>query len=866
MSTKRIVTALLAVCIAFSFPLTSFADDTENASEETVEIQSLDDFIQFSQRCTISSYSENKTFVLKCNLDLSGTDFEPVPCFLGTFNGNGHTISGLNVSRDGSRQGLFRIVEEGAVITDLKVSGNVTPGGTQCFIGGIAGFNNGKIESCSFEGTAEGIDDIGGIAGINSSSGIIISCSSKGAVNGEHRVGGIAGSNDGIIENCTNSSKVNTKLITPQSEFSLDISSFTNEDFLDIVSIGGICGVNKGSVYSSKNTADIGYKNVAYNVGGIAGLSYGYVQNCSNTGDVLGRKDVGGICGQLVPYTELDLDTSKMDNLQNSINILNAKIDTASVATQDQSGEVSQEMERMRAVTGNLTDEIQYVYDQIESGGPVDTSGLSQAMTEFSAEYEIMSMTLQNMTEQFSDSFADLSAGMTSVLANVSSIVKGANGEILEINNISVEKAYEINEGAIDSCENKGTIQSDSNAGGITGNVAYEISFDMEDTLNAKDYLLSDAREYIFAAVRNCRSFGCVETKNNNSGCIAGNCDVGVIIDCTGAGSASSVSGDYVGGISGNNLGTIKNCISRVVLSGVKYIGGIAGFGTELIDCRAYTAFDSFSEYAGAVAGYCDGNAEGNLYVDSYPAGIDGISYTGKSDPVSYEQLVTSDSEELLVFDDIVVRFIGPDGKCIKSVDVQFGDAVTELPDVPMDGEKFWKWDTDELNAVYYSIDVIGKYYNPMTTLSTPEEVPLILVEGQFYEGQELIVEPYSADGLENLICGYTVEVSDYDRELFVRMFAEENGTLYILQPDGSLEKVQYSTDGRYKTFNLDNSGSFVYAKKTDQKSELMVILIVVLALIVVSAFVYLIIRKNKLNKENKEVKEKDDETGNIID
>lgn len=89
-----------------------------------------------------------------------------MPIFCGTFNGNGHTISGLDLDGGNSYQGLFRFVAEDGVINGLTVSGTVSADGAQEYVGGIAGSVRGIVRDCSFEGVIDGTMYVGGIAGI----------------------------------------------------------------------------------------------------------------------------------------------------------------------------------------------------------------------------------------------------------------------------------------------------------------------------------------------------------------------------------------------------------------------------------------------------------------------------------------------------------------------------------------------------------------------------------------------------------------------------------------------------------------------------------------------------------------------------
>ena len=196
--------AVLAAVVLFcgSAPVDIYAANT-------VTISTRKDFLRFAKNCTLDSWSAGKTVVLTADIDVGRVNFSPIPIFGGTFEGNGHTISGLSLEQDGSQLGLFRYVAEGGVVKNLKVEGNVTPGGSRSSIGGIVGENNGTITGCSFDGTVEGKDAVGGIVGKNK--GEVRECSASGEIHGELSVGGIAGENNGFLAECRNEADVNTE-------------------------------------------------------------------------------------------------------------------------------------------------------------------------------------------------------------------------------------------------------------------------------------------------------------------------------------------------------------------------------------------------------------------------------------------------------------------------------------------------------------------------------------------------------------------------------------------------------------------------------------------------------------------------------
>ena len=149
--------------------------------------------------------------------------------YTGTFDGKGHTISGLNVTGEFVYAGLFGTVKDGT-IKSLTVAGKVSPSNSQCIVGGIVGYaSNAVIKNCSNHCSVTGhtTSIIGGIAGFNSS-GAIIDCYNVGTISGinyAEAIGGIVGSNSGTISNCYN------------------VGTVSND-----TSVGEIAGHNNGTV------------------------------------------------------------------------------------------------------------------------------------------------------------------------------------------------------------------------------------------------------------------------------------------------------------------------------------------------------------------------------------------------------------------------------------------------------------------------------------------------------------------------------------------------------------------------------------------------------------------------------------------
>ena len=233
-----------------------------------------------------------------------GTDINP---YRGTFNGDGHTISGLYIKNSSSDnyQGLFGYVSGNGKIENLSVSGSVSGNN---YVGGIVGYNfSGTVTNCAFSGSGSvsGSDHVGGVVGYNGAS--VTNCYNTGEVSGSEFVGGVVGSNSfsATVTNCYNTGTVTG----PDS---------VNDE--TTVNVGGVVGQNfGGTVENCYNTGTvIGPDSGSGNrVGGVVGNNEGgSVTNCYNTGKVSGNRYVGGVVGY-------NLISSTVENCYNigSVNV-----------------------------------------------------------------------------------------------------------------------------------------------------------------------------------------------------------------------------------------------------------------------------------------------------------------------------------------------------------------------------------------------------------------------------------------------------------------------------------------------------------------------------------------------------------------
>lgn len=200
-----------------------------------------------------------------------GAGWQPIEGFTGTFDGDGHAITGLRIKADaadvehaglfGSSSGTIRALHLQDV--QIRVELEKYTDRTAVFIGGIAADNQGLIEDCSVQGSLQ-MDGLSTYVSPNGSSS-----SQRVALDGY--LGGIAGQNGGTIQNCAN---------LAQLEELHSLSSSYNNTYK---SVGGIAALNTGAIARCRNSGSV--KNGQY-TGGIAARSAGGVENCFNTGIV----------------------------------------------------------------------------------------------------------------------------------------------------------------------------------------------------------------------------------------------------------------------------------------------------------------------------------------------------------------------------------------------------------------------------------------------------------------------------------------------------------------------------------------------------------------------------------------------------
>ena len=211
---------------------------------------------------------------LDTDIDLTGKDWTPIGTgtrnlYSGTFDGGGHTITGLTFTTNDEYVGLFGCLDRTGTVKNVVMEGvQITNDNESSDVGGVVGFSLGTIENCSVSGSVSGTVIVGGVVGAQWG-GSITGCSSSATVKGTLNVGGVAGQTTG---NATLTACYATGNVI------IEIDPVKN------ISGGGLVGFNEGNgvlaCYATGNVTSTGSSTGNVHIFGLLGDNYTTVTAC----------------------------------------------------------------------------------------------------------------------------------------------------------------------------------------------------------------------------------------------------------------------------------------------------------------------------------------------------------------------------------------------------------------------------------------------------------------------------------------------------------------------------------------------------------------------------------------------------------
>ena len=340
------------------------------------------------------------------------------------------------------------------------------------------------------------------------------------------------------------------------------------------------------------------------------------------------------------------------------------------------------------------------------------------------------------------------------------------------VDDISDEDTDDDVEAKVTNCINSGVVNADINAGGITGAMARENDLDPED-----DYTTAGSESLNFTfktrvVARDCTNYGIVSAKKQNAGGIVGDAEMGSVIDCKGFGTVDAEDATAVGGVAGVSKSIIRESYAKCRLSGAKQVGGIAGNGATIENCRAMV-----------------------------------ISYKNIAEPLSYADFAAQENLPS-DFASICVRFVTEDDTLVQQYYIPYGSdfPTDQLPPVPNHTGQYGSWEDVDLKNMTFDATIHAEYSDMNTVRQSQEKRdsrPIVLVEGSFDTTDELMLHEVddAPAALGVLVEAWGLELpADTGHTLrYMPPETTDNTELWV-KTDAGWQQAETSVDGSYLT------------------------------------------------------------------
>jgi hypothetical protein len=573
----------------------------------------------------------NKHFKLMADIDLSqytGTQYNIIgtsynSAFIGFFDGNNCTISNFNYSCTDKNYiglfGYFRKYGNSSLIKDLRLIDPNVNAQNGDSIGAIIGYgSNARLTGCYVEGgKVYGKDDVGGLIGRDYEMDIS-SCYSDADVQGEDSCGGLAGwAYHGQLNQCGSNSTVSghryVGCLAGTSSAKVDFC-FSSGSVLGDISVGGLVGSVGGTMTSCYSSSSV--ESTEGYAGGLVGYNSGTIKSCYSLGEVLGNDIVGGLAG----YNSSTISHCYSNSyFQGNSNVAGLVGDNNyQILFSYSTGHVVGNKNTSALTNGGLT---YLCYWDMETSG-VDGNGVGIGKT----------------TEQMKNAstYRGWGYGNCWVLDDGNDyphlIWEDTSGQLL----VDLPRTYGGGTGEPNNPYQINTIEQFTSIAYYPDDYSKHFiiidNLDFE-TVSQNDIIPIGIQNFPFTGLLN----GGMKTISNFLYNAGSSDDVGLFGYIGNGGIVENVrlidvavtGKDCVGGISGYNLGTIRNCSVTGYIYGNDEIGGITGVNEgSVFQCHVSMNIEG-NNRVGGVAGYSSYNQGGSIIDCSSTGQITGNNYVG---------------------------------------------------------------------------------------------------------------------------------------------------------------------------------------------------------------------------------------------
>lgn len=559
------------------------------------------------------------------------------------------------------------------------------------------------------------------------------------------------------------------------------------------------------------------------------------------------------------------------NNLNTVVSIISAHLNEMSEQSRkDVSGAINS---ARSSVTGlkDAVEELGSVLSGLSERGKVTLPGLSTEYRDrtnslvaniqgMSDNLGLLNNELNSSNQKLIDDMARVNDQFNAIMLLIADAIDGVmdfdTTDIYMDDSLSV--AETCTEGTVADSSNNGSVRGDINVSGIAGTMAIEYDFDLESDITGINDAARGVTYRSKCVSRNNRNDGTATGGKSYVGGVCGYQEMGTVLRCQNYGKVESLTGDYVGGITGKSLSIIRNCYSKGIMEGRSYVGGITGKGYDIAGCVALPTVKGEDEYLGAIAGDNDKDGEitDNRFVSDELAGVDRVSFSGKAEPVTYEELMAIPGIPR-EFGSIKVSFVFDDD--ILAVEhYDYGSSVERLPkDMTnvSDGEYIiWECEDEDFGPVRSDIELIGTAKRYRTTLAGSQlrqnGQSAVLVDGRFVEDQKLITSHIETESEKHEEWHLTIP-SDGRPSHMVRYYPPEEAKdtkIWLKEGDRRIEAETVPV-GKYLTFMTTGSEVVFIAENAVMDRKMIYAAIggaAALLLLAVSLFILSRTRKKK--------------------
>ena len=558
-----------------------------------------------------------------------------------------------------------------------------------------------------------------------------------------------------------------------------------------------------------------------------------------------------------------DMTGNAKDNAKNAVSDLQA----AAGNMHDAGNETKRIWDTVNGMYDIVLPQLGGEYRSTTNSLAVNLKGISENMGYLNGEMLGSSDVLLADMEAINDQFSSIMLLYTDAIDGVLDMDYSAAYE-----DVSIDDAETNTDAVIADSYNRGAVQGDLNVSGIAGTMAIEYDFDLESDVTGIDDAKANSTFLTKCVMRQNENTGKITAQKSYAGGIVGLQELGIVLRCENYGTIKSNAGDYVGGIVGQSLSYILKSYAKCTVSGDEYVAGITGSGSDIEDCYAIVRLQDATAFAGAIAGEVDetGSVLSNYFVSDELAGIDRISFHGKAEPMSYEDMLEVEGipDE---FRKMVITFYADDVE-VSRAECAYGGSVSEAlyPDIPVKDGFYADWDVKELKNVKNDTDVTVEYVRYLTTLASMQKrnnkQSVILVDGEFEEGSTIQVssgKPENYASLEDITECWKVEFTDDGNATHQFRYQAPDGqakgvTIYVKTGENWTE-ADTELMGAYYLFDVDGNKAEIAVSVKDKGIKAYLPFIIG-GVVAVGAVVVVIVKKKKTGKKEKAVVEKNDE------